>query len=136
MTTTLEQLLVKYPKAVAAVDQWNAPRKVLSLNAYDAINSIREYAYMKEIATADDCGMLSLADLLAVIESHLTATEPLTDEEIELMKWTHEGGVVGPSGYVSFHAYNAEDAANAVACHNADIDRLHAEIRRLREAAP
>lgn len=126
MTTTLEELLSKYPKAVKAIGIADYKQR----DRLGVIVRIKDYAYLNNIG---DHAMDSVADLLAAIESHLTASEPLTDEEIEKMKWDYRGARVGPPGFIALHAANAENAANACAAQNADIDRLHAEIRRLRK---
>jgi len=113
MGTTLEDLLNRHPRAAKGINLGEyGPQRHLA-----AIARIRDYAYLNNIG---DHAMDSVADLLAAIESHLKASEPLSDEEIELMKW---GGV-----------NTIGDSWRSIAeAQHADIDRLHAEIRRLRK---
>jgi F0F1-type ATP synthase delta subunit len=120
MTTTLEQLLAKYPKAVKAIGIADYKQR----DRLRVIIRIKDYAYANSIG---DHAMDSVADLLAAIEAHITATEPLSDEAIEAMKW-HMRRPLRSLAEVGLEWMESS--------HNADIDRLHAEIKRLRKEKP
>lgn len=131
MTTTLSQLLSARPKAVEAIENdYNA-----SLSLTDEENAcrlIRSYCASEQIGRP---WLDSIETLLDLIESRCVAEAPLSDAEIKGMKWTWYETAVGPIGLVSFHAHDAENAANAMASHNSDIARCHREIKRLRKGA-
>lgn len=95
---------------------------------------VRDYAYLNNVG---DFAFDSIETLLGLIEAKCKAEAPLTDEEIEAMKWRS-------GGYSVFHheikggcvlCHNDEEAEDAVAAQHACIDRLAAEIRRLRKVA-
>lgn len=130
MTTTLEELLKQHPKAVKAIGIADYKQR----NRLSVIVRIKDYAYANSIG---DHAMDSVADLLAAIEAHITASEPLGDEEIEAMKWKKNADdriVVRWCGNTGVcEGWNDHHTKWLFEGHNADIDRLHAEIRRLRK---
>ena len=131
MTPTLSQLLSARPKAVEAIAVDHGAEWTTFMRGHVA-NTIRTYASEQEIG---DPVMDSIETLLDLIEARCKADAPLSDAEIEGMKWTWHETAVGPIGFVSFHAHDAENAANAMASHNSDIARCHREIKRLRKGA-
>jgi hypothetical protein len=144
--TNLTDLLAAHPRTVAAVDKWASACPLANRTASNAAEVIREYAQKHGYA---DAYFTSLPDLLATIEARLTAeaTPPISDEEIAKMRWRAceirnfasvvEGKLIDGG---NFHAVNQINRDDAITAHNADIDRLASEIRRLRakcgEATP
>ena len=106
------------------------------LHRYGFALRVKDYAYLNNIG---DFAFDSVPSLMAAIESHLRAKNPppITEEEIANMRW--KSGV-GLSDVVygtlingkCFYAMGERERDDAITAHNADIDRLAAEIRRLR----
>lgn len=133
MTPTLSQLLSARPKAVEAIRKSYGVQWLRStVPEHDDAETIRDYCASEQIGSP---WLDSIETLLDLIESRCVADAPLSDAEIEGMKWTWYETAVGPIGFVSFHAHDAENAANAMASHNSDIARCHREIKRLRKGA-
>lgn len=132
MTPTLSQLLSARPKAVVFIQTWDDDTLLSGYDDEDAVTTIRNCCHAEGIGRPL---LDSIETLLDLIESRCVAEAPLSDAEIEGMKWTRYETAVGPIGLVSFHAHDAENAANAMASHNSDIARCHREIKRLRKGA-
>lgn len=113
MTPTLSQLLSARPKAVEAINRWIGIHPLDNRSIYNASEIIREYAYKHDV-DKDTVGLSSLEALLDLIESRCVAEAPLSDAEIEGMKWKER-----PIGSAEYH--------------NDNIDRCHREIKRLRK---
>lgn len=96
---------------------------------------VRDYAYLNNVG---DFAFDSIETLLGLIEAKCKAEAPLTDEEIEATKWTisrnDDKVVVGRGGF-EFHCNFPQAAMNLTQVQHACIDRLAAEIKRLRKVA-
>lgn len=133
---TLHQLLAAHPKAVEAIqDGFQLLNGQLAkFDDRDATDKIRLYAALRKIGNPY---LDSIASLLSAIEAKLAADAPLSDEEIEGMKWRARANssiIVEhetiEDGY--FCAGSEENRDDAVSAQHACIDRLAREIRRLR----
>lgn len=115
---------------------------------YDAVHVWGTYRnldsrpFARAFDTTADCNAwlakvrAAVRALNATIESKLKAEKPLSDAEIEAMKWTAgERAASVETGDVSFTCSGEGNACVAVDAHNSRIDRLHAEIKRLRKEA-
>lgn len=79
---------------------------------------VRDFANLNNVG---DFAFDSIETLLGLIEAKCKAEAPLTDEDINAMLWEPE------------ELY--DDRASNTRWHNACIDKLHAEIKRMRKEA-
>ena len=139
MTPTLSQLLSSRPKAVEAI------RKSYGMNWLTDVFSENENAgTIRAYCASVDLGapwLDSIETLLGLIESK-AAEAPLSDAEIEGMRWRTYLGDMSGNGLRVFHvseegklfeAASNSDRNAAIESHNADIDRCHREIKRMRK---
>lgn len=133
MTPTLSQLLSARPKAVEAINRWTGIHPLDNRSIYNASEIIREYAYKHDI-DKDVVGLSSLEALLDLIESRCVSEAPLSDAEIEGMKWRVNvpGGLVIRCGELFYSAGSPENANYLITEQNNGISTLHREIKRLR----
>lgn len=130
VTPTLYQLLSARPKAVEAIENdYNA-----SLSLTDEENAcrlIRSYCASEQIGSP---WLDSIETLLDLIESRCVADAPLSDAEIEGMKWRVNvpGGLVIRCGELFYSAGSPENANYLITEQNNGISTLHREIKRLR----
>lgn len=128
--TDIKTLIEKYPRTVKACgidDGTSHLRFACAVKDYANLNSIGDFAFD------------SVESLMHAIESHLAAKEPqpLTEAEVAKMRWSWvndlQDNVFGKliRGGVFFTA-SIRQRDDAIAAHNADIDRLWAEVNRLR----
>lgn len=137
--TTLQQLLAAHPEAVKDIDdpinRGDSP--ILSeLEPWAAARTIRAYAWNN--GYGDDSYILDIESLLTAITAKLKAERGLSDAEIEGMRYSvirsihTERAWVGRGDQQGGNAANSINAAQIQNDHNACIDTLAAEIRRLR----
>lgn len=133
MTTDPKTLIERFPLTAEAC-KLDANVSSLTFSAL-----VRDYARKNRIGDSAfdsvESLMQAIETLLDAIEAKLKAERPMSDEEIEGMKWTSLGCMVGPKQVVTFHAANDSHASSALTRHNSDIDTLHAEIKRWRAKA-
>jgi len=134
VTTDLQSILAARPNAVKSIDRYNGSDNWRNSTKYEDVTTgtVRWYCHANSIARP---WLDSIETLLDAIEAKLKAERPMSDEEIEGMKWTSLGCMVGPKQVVTFHAANDSHASSALTRHNSDIDTLHAEIKRWRAKA-
>lgn len=137
MTTTLQQLLAAHPEAVDDINStWPTKLDPKSVDTTSAI--IREHAVKLGVASYAEACLDSVASLLSAIEAKLKAERGLSDAEIEGMRYSvirsihTERAWVGRGDQQGGNAANSINAAQIQNDHNACIDTLAAEIRRLR----
>ncbi len=129
----------KYPHATAAIEKWVSGFPSIRVRTpYGADRLVREYADKHGHFTGDDALAVGpLEDVLAAIEAKVKPVG-LTDEQIEAMKWntsslpfgvTVEGSSI-EGGY--FNTTNAGFRSTSINGPNTCVDKLAAEIRRLR----
>jgi hypothetical protein len=116
--TTLQDLLANHPLAVEAIVKWNAGIHLDRYDDKDAADRVHLFAALNKIGTPY---LDSIETLLGLIEAKCKAEAPLTDEDINAMLWEPE------------ELY--DDRASNTRWHNACIDKLHAEIKRMRKEA-
>lgn len=128
---TIEQLITAFPKATKA-----ACGNDTIINRIAFAGRVRGYALKHGIG---DYVFDSFEQLMSKIEERIEAEAPLTDQAIEAMKWSvlpnNDHDVVMGSGF-SFRCNNPLAAQNLTSTQHACVDRLHAEIKRLRKAEP
>ena len=112
--TDPKTLISRYPLTAEACKlepgyQW--PR-------WQVANRVRRYA---EDMSIGDYAYDSVESLMAAIESHLAASrpKPLTEEDVAKMRWNCHWGT------------DLDSQSASLRTHNADIDRLWAECKRL-----
>lgn len=131
MTPTLSQLLSARPKAVVFIQTWDDDTLLSGYDDEDAVTTIRNCCHAEGIGRRL---LDSIETLLDLIEAKCVAEAPLSDAEIEGMKWGRDGRAVRT--YTScFKALNENEAIDAAEYHNDNIDRCHREIKRLRKGA-
>ena len=113
MTPTLSQLLSARPKAVVFIQTWDDDTLLSGYDDEDAVTTIRNCCHAEGIGRRL---LDSIETLLDLIEAKCVAEAPLSDAEIEGMKWKER-----PIGSAEYH--------------NDNIDRCHLEIKRLRKGA-
>ena len=135
MTPTLSQLLSARPKAVEAIRKSYGVQWLRStVPELDSIETIRDYCALEQIGSP---WLDSIETLLDLIESRCVADAPLSDAEIEGMKWRVNvpGGLVIRCGELFYSAGSPENANYLITEQNNGISTLHREIKRLRKGA-
>jgi hypothetical protein len=118
----IKQLINAYPRTAATVSKWASDYPWEKRTVLEVQEILRDYASKHGYSSSD---AVPLVDLLEIIESRLSARpSPLTDRELEQMRWSYGGA--------AYWQVNRGYGENPVNAHNADIDRLASEIRRLR----
>lgn len=128
MTPTLSQLLSARPKAVVFIQTWDDDTLLSGYDDEDAVTTIRNCCHAEGIGRPL---LDSIETLLDLIEAKCVAEAPLSDAEIEGMKWSVEDEIVNTSESY-FTARDSFEAGDAMRYHNKDIARCHLEIKRLR----
>lgn len=130
---TISDLLAAHQKSVKAIeDSYQMLAGTLSkFDDEDIAFKIRIYARMQKIGSSY---LDSIETLLGLIEANLKAAARLADEEIDGMRWERvSGGGIGIDHRIRY-ALNEENRVDLTGAHNSCIDKLHAEILRLRAA--
>lgn len=131
---TLSDLLAAHPKVVGAIEKWNGNIQLTKYDDKDAADRIHLFAAINKIGTPY---LDSIATLLGLIEERIATETPLTDAEIEGLRWRHwkGGSHCVMHGETIIRADDTKAAAvYLIEQHNSAINALYAEIRRLRAA--
>lgn len=132
MTTDPKTLIERFPLTAEAC------KLDADMSRHHFSEHVRDYAWDNKVG---DFAFDSVEQLMQSIESHLAAKpKPLTEEDIGRMRWKmgSEPRLGRPLNVVGqqfkrgqFTALDSVEAKDAVTAHNADIDRLWAEVQRL-----
>ena len=133
MTTDLQSILAARPNAVKAIDdpinRGDSPH-LYELEPWAAARVVRAYAW--DNGYRDDAYIIDIAPLLDAIEAKLKAERPMSDEEIEGLKWE----IMSDTEVIN-HWLKPKDeiAASFIRCvreleakHTESIDTLHGQI--------
>lgn len=130
--TYLSKLIEKYPRAAKACE----------VNKTTHRETLAQLVRVKarSLGVGDDF-FDSVESLMAAIESHIASQEPkpITEEDVAEMRWTDSGRYQSSEGCVYgskisggfFVCACISSRDDALAAHNANIDRLWDECKRL-----
>ena len=130
-TESRRSLVARYPRAVKAVDAWNNGTPLGSADEFTFSNNVRAYAARNNVGSP---WLQGVEALLGAIEMK-AAEEPLSDEEIEAMKWSVDGSWLKGGRDFAYSCGLPRNAEYIAAAQHACIDVLLAEIKRVRGAS-
>ena len=135
MTPTISQLLSARPKAVEAINEHFKFRAdtLSKFDDRDAADKVHLYAALHRIGTPY---LDSIETLLDLIESRCVAEAPLSDAEIEGMKWkAMYTECIDTGDGLASQCLGETTRDLLITAQHACISTLHREIRRLRKGA-
>ena len=133
MTPTLSQLLSARPKAVVFIQTWDDDTLLSGYDDEDAVDTIRNCCHAEGIGRRL---LDSIETLLDLIEAKCVAEAPLSDAEIEGMKWKAMcTECIDTGDGLASQCLGETTRDLLITAQHACISTLHREIRRLRKGA-
>ena len=133
MTPTLSQLLSARPKAVVFIQTWDDDTLLSGYDDEDAVTTIRNCCHAEGIGRPL---LDSIETLLDLIEAKCVAEAPLSDAEIEGMKWkAMYTECIDTGDGLASQCLGETTRDLLITAQHACISTLHREIRRLRKGA-